>query len=196
MIPKLKAKVSLMTSVLKLLEALEQEGYIDLKDENFRETPRRVTDMYREIFTPKSQIDKEVKSILSHHTFPGGNYDGIIALKGLRIFSMCPHHLCPIEQEVAIAYIPKMRVIGLSKLARLVRLVAGQPILQEKMTKDITRYMMKGLKPQGCGCFIKARHFCMIMRGVKQEDSITITSSLAGNFYDSEIKNEFFSLVR
>lgn len=183
-----------------ILKGMEK-GYGLVLDENFTETPARVSRMYDEIFTGIKDTEAQVAGILAS-AFPA-EYDQMILQKDIETFSMCPHHFLPVRYLVSVAYIPSWlppdrgRVLGLSKLARLVEILAKRPVLQEQLTEDITKHLMTLDGCQGAACVIRGAHFCMIMRGAKQSNAVTITSSLRGVFFDKpEARQEFLGLTR
>ena len=179
-----------------MLEGLSEEFGLDLSDPNFTETPARIMRAYKEIFAGIKDTDKQVQAILDK-SFPS-TYDGIVLIKDVKTFSMCPHHFLPVEYSIDVGYIPSKqgRVIGISKLARLANILAKRPVLQEKFTDDITAALMSIPGVQGAGCIVRGRHLCMAMRGAKQEEAITKTSSLKGIFIDdNSARMELMELI-
>lgn len=180
-----------------VLRGLNEKFGLDLSDTNFADTPKRVSRMYDEVFSGLINTKKQVKDVLSH-SFPS-NYDQMIALKDIEVFSMCPHHFLPVHYHVSVAYIPSKdgQVIGISKLARLVEILAKRPVLQEQFTEDITKALKSIEGCRGAACVARGVHYCMVMRGVKQDKAITITSSMKGVFLEKqEARQEFLELVR
>lgn len=168
---------------------------VDLKDENFKETPQRVARAYEEIFHGLNNI-KEEEQKLFKKAFSSDN-DEMVIIKEIHAYSVCPHHLLPVEMVLHVGYIPNGKVIGLSKIPRLVELYARRPVLQEQLAVDIAESMMKHLKPLGVAVVIKGRHYCMIMRGVQKRETWTITSCVRGVFRDPKEKarDEFLKLI-
>lgn len=181
--------------IAKLVKELMVELEIDIGNENFLETPQRVERMYREILYTKKQRDELVAKYLSK-TFPS-KYTGLIVSKGIETYGVCGHHILPIRLTVTMGYIPKGRVVGLSKLARVADVMAKQPMIQEDYTEEIVEQMMYVLKPEGVGVYVEGLHFCETMRGAKQHNATMITTSLAGCFIkDASIKQEFMEACR
>lgn len=168
-------------------------GKITRHGPNFEETPKRVARAYGEIFDGLFDNGSKVTEILSK-TFPAKSAE-MITVGPIQIWSMCPHHLLPVMLRVWLAYIPKKKVLGLSKLARLAELVAKKPALQEDTTAEIAQLLQKGLQPKGAACLIRGRHLCMEMRGVKKE-ACTTTTALEGVFKESTARAEFLEAVR
>ena len=166
---------------------------VDLENENFKDTPKRVARMYTEIVYPKKFRDNLIKEILSK-TFPS-KYSGMIISSGIRTYSLCGHHFLPIVLDVVIGYIPSEKVLGLSKLARLADIVAKQPLIQEDYTEEIADKMEGILRPQGVGVYVSGLHYCQTMRGIKQRNAIMTTTSLRGIFMDATVKQEFMDKV-
>jgi len=175
-----------------MLEGLYDQFGLDIEDENFRETPERVARAYYEMFNGINCQD-EIKGILST-SFPA-TYKGMIIAKDIHCFSMCPHHFLPVEYYVNFGYIPNEDVLGISKLTRIVKLMAKQPALQESFTEDIVKLFKEVINPKGVIIQVRGRHFCMSARGVEQEDSWTLTSTIDGEFTKPDVKAEFQSLL-
>jgi len=121
----------------------------------------------------------------------------MVIVKDIEMFSLCEHHMLPFFGKVHVAYIPKGKVIGLSKLPRLVEIYARRLQVQERMTTEIAETLMKVIQPQGVGVVVEARHLCMMMRGVEKQNSYAITSTLLGRFRDdARTRAEFINLVQ
>ncbi len=164
----------------------------DPKKKDLQETPRRVAEMYEEIFAGiKKDPKKELDIILEQ------KHDEIILLKGIPVYSVCEHHLLPFIGRAHVAYIPKGRVTGLSKLARVVDVLSKRPQVQERLTTQIAEIIMAKLKPQGCMVVIEAEHLCMSMRGVEKPGTLTVTSVVRGIFRENEkTRSEALSLMK
>ena len=176
-----------VTSIIKAIgEDPEREGLVD--------TPGRVAEMYAELFMGLD-IDPKQELTVGYEL---GHREMVIA-RDIPFYSMCEHHLLPFYGVAHIGYIPDVsgRVVGLSKLARVVEIVAKRPQIQERMTTDIADAIMDGLKPSGVAVVVQAEHMCMIMRGVKTPGSSIITSAIRGAFRSkAESRAEFFSLLQ
>jgi GTP cyclohydrolase I len=124
------------------------------------------------------------------------DYDEMVIVKDVEMFSLCEHHMLPFFGKVHVAYIPNGKVIGLSKIARLVEIFARRLQVQERMTRQIADAIQDAIAPQGVGVVIEARHLCMMMRGIEKQNSSTVTSAMVGCFQRKETRSEFLSLVR
>ena len=124
-------------------------------------------------------------------------YDNMVVVKDIELYSLCEHHLLPFFGKCHVAYIPGKKVVGLSKIARLVNMYARRLQIQERMTSQIARAIQEKLSPQGVGVIIEARHLCMVMRGVEKQHSAAMTSAMLGVFRENkQTRDEFLSLIR
>jgi GTP cyclohydrolase IA len=173
-----------------ILEGIgEDPGRQGLKD-----TPRRVTEMYREIFAGLHEDPEAVVDAV----FDVG-HDEMIMVRDIVLYSLCEHHLVPFSGKAHVAYVPNEdgRITGLSKLARLVDVLAKRPQVQERLTTEIAEVLERTLKPRGVFVVIEAEHLCMSMRGVKKPGSVTVTSAVRGVFRsDPRTRAEAMSLIR
>ena len=183
-----RAKIE--AAVRMILEGIgddpDREGVVD--------TPRRVAEMYEEIF---AGIDVDPADVVT--VIKGAAHDEMIMVKDIPLSSLCEHHLVPFAGKTHVAYIPNEdgRITGLSKIARLVDLLSKRPQVQERLTAEIAESLQEALEPKGVFVVIEAEHMCMTMRGVKKPGSITVTSALRGRFKsDARTRNEAFSLIR
>jgi len=157
------------------------------------ETPSRVARAFEEFFVGYGQDPVEILQKTFEET---EGYDEMIALRGIRFESHCEHHMAPIIGQAWVAYVPNGRVVGISKLARVVEVYAKRLQIQEKMTAQIANTINDVLKPQGVGVIIKASHHCMTTRGVNKPDSDLVTSRMLGCFRDSPLtRQEFLSMA-
>ena len=165
----------------------------DESREGLRETPRRIAEMYAEIFDGVNQSPIDVLGV----TFDVGGHQEMVILKDIPFYSMCEHHFLPFHGVAHVGYIPKQRVAGVSKIARVVETLARRPQMQERLTSQVADALMEGLGPTGVAVVIEAEHLCMTMRGVKKAGSRMVTSANRGTFRTSpSTRAEFFSLIR
>ncbi|MDT5270054.1 MAG: cyclohydrolase [Acidobacteriota bacterium] len=165
----------------------------DAERAGLQRTPRRVAEMYAELTAGMREDPTEhVKPL------PGDRHDEMVIVKEIHFASLCEHHLAPFVGKCHIAYIPKEgRIVGLSKLARLVETFARRLQVQERLTSEIADTLFKGLKPVGVMVVMEAEHTCMTIRGVKKPGAITITSAIRGGFRkDSRTRAEAMALIR
>ncbi len=163
----------------------------DPNREGLIKTPGRVYKAY-EFMTKGYKQDPKV--VLNEALFESSN-DEMVLIKDIEFYSMCEHHLLPIIGRAHIAYIPDGKVIGLSKIPRMVDVFARRLQIQEQMTEQIADAIKEVIKPKGVGVVIQARHMCMEMRGVEKVNSTTTTSALRGMFLKSETRSEFFNII-
>ncbi len=174
--------------VKKLLENLGEET----GREGLLETPARVARMYE--FLTKG-YGQSAKTVLNGAIFKE-QYSEMVIVRDIDFFSLCEHHMIPFYGKVHVAYIPNGRIIGLSKIPRIVEMFARRLQVQERLTQQIAQTLYDHLKPQGVGVVIEARHLCMMMRGVEKQNSIATTSSMFGVFRDDvKTRSEFLTLI-
>jgi len=154
-------------------------------------TPLRV---YKSFEFMTSGYKKDPKKILNDALFESSN-DEMVLIKDIEFYSMCEHHLLPIIGKAHIAYIPNGKVVGLSKIPRMLEVFARRLQIQEQMTEQIADAINEVIAPLGVGVVLQARHMCMEMRGVQKINSTTTTSALRGQFLNSSTRKEFFSLI-
>lgn len=165
----------------------------DVTREGLLDTPSRVINSWDEIFSGYNQIPAEVLD----STFNGEGYNGIVLLRNIEFHSTCEHHLQPFTGSAHVAYIPTDRIVGISKLARIVELHARRLQNQERITKDVADDLETHLSPLGCAVIIEASHGCMQCRGVKKQNAIMTTSAMRGVFFDkAEARSELMQLIR
>ena len=158
-----------------------------------RETPARVARMYREIF---AGIDRDASELVT--VVEGADHDEMIMVRDIPLFSMCEHHLIPFSGRAHVAYIPNrdQEITGLSKIARVVDLLAKRPQVQERLTTEIAEALDRALSPRGVFVVIEAEHLCMTMRGIKKPGSVTVTSAVRGLFRtDARTRQEAMSHI-
>jgi GTP cyclohydrolase I len=175
------------------IHTLLREVGEDPQREGLLRTPGRVARSLRFL---TSGYRQELDKVLNGALFPVA-YDEMVIVKDIEVFSLCEHHLLPFFGKCHVAYIPNQKVIGLSKIPRVVDLFAKRLQIQERLTKQIAEALMERIKPQGVGVIIEAKHLCMIMRGVEKQNSVAVTSHMTGVFRDCELtRAEFLRLVR
>ncbi|ANQ74877.1 GTP cyclohydrolase [Rhodococcus sp. 008] len=161
---------------------------LDTTASGVRNTPGRMVRAYHDLFTPNS---------FELTTFPNDEgYDELVVAKSIPVRSVCEHHLLPFSGVAHVGYLPGERVLGLSKLARIVEFYARRPQVQERLTKQIADCLTLKLGPKGVGVVIEAEHSCMSMRGIRAIGSTTVTSALSGSLRnDPRSRQEFFTLT-
>jgi GTP cyclohydrolase I len=174
-------------AVRALLQAIGEDPNRD----GLRDTPRRIADMYAEIFAGLHADPAELLDV----TF-FDEHEEMVVLRDVRFESMCEHHLLPFYGVAHLGYIPRGRIVGISKLARAVEVLAQRPQVQERLTSQIADLLMERLRPKGVGVVLIAEHQCMTMRGIRKPGSKVVTSAMRGGFREREATRlEFLSLV-
>ena len=178
-------KQAVRTILTEIGEDPQREGLV--------KTPERVARAYQ--FLTKG-YDEDPKTVINGALFVE-EYSEMIIMRDLDFFSLCEHHVLPFFGKAHVAYIPKHRIVGISKLARLVEVYARRLQVQERMTNQVANILMEELDPQGVGVVVEAEHLCMRMRGVEKQNSIVTTSSMLGVFRThQETRQEFINLIR
>jgi len=176
----------LMRKILALIGEDPNRDGLRRTPERFEKALHFLTSGYRQ--DPEKILNGAVFSVC---------YDEMVVVKDIEIFSMCEHHLLPFFGKCHVAYIPSKKVIGLSKIARLVNMYARRLQIQERLTSQIAKAIQEKLSPEGVGVIIEARHLCMVMRGVEKQNSQAVTSAMLGAFRDNkQTRDEFLSLVQ
>lgn len=171
----------------ELLSAMGEDG----TREGLRETPRRVAEAYKTLF---SGYDKKPEDVLT--VFDGEAYDEMIVSKNIEFYSMCEHHMLAFFGKAHIGYIPDGKLIGLSKLPRLVEIFARRLQNQERLTSQVAEALMKLVGAKGVGVVMEAQHLCVMSRGVEKQNSVVVTSSLLGSFKKNDTtRSEFLRLI-
>lgn len=174
--------------VRQLIEALGE----DHEREGLRETPRRVAESYEKLFSGYTMKPEDILTV-----FDGEAYDEMIVAKNVEFYSHCEHHMLPFFGKAHIGYIPDGKIIGLSKLPRLVEIFSRRLQNQERLTSQVAQALMDLLKPKGVGVVIEAQHLCMMSRGVEKQNSIVTTSAQLGLFKKNDnTRSEFLRLIK
>ncbi|MCB9879643.1 MAG: GTP cyclohydrolase I FolE [Planctomycetes bacterium] len=175
-------------SVFRMLQELDPEP----TREGLRDTPKRVEKAFR-FYTQGYQLDAH--KVIGDALFEAET-DEMVLVKDIELYSLCEHHLAPFFGKAHVAYIPSDKIVGLSKIARVVEVYARRLQVQERLTMQIAHALEDVLKPRGVGVVIEASHLCMMMRGVEKQNSSTVTSCLRGLFRkDERTRTEFLKLV-
>jgi len=173
----------------RLLEELGE----DTTREGLVDTPRRVAESLRHLTEGYGMDPAEIVGDALFNE----DYDDMVVVRGVNFFSLCEHHLLPFFGRVHVAYLPKGKVVGLSKVPRIVDAFAHRLQLQERLTRQIAEALHEVLEPNGVAVVIEARHLCMEMRGVEKQDSDTVTSCMLGTFREDVVtRTEFLELIR
>jgi GTP cyclohydrolase I len=178
-------------------EDLVREMLVRLGENPEREGLLRTPERVQKAFGFLTRGYNEDPEVLLKNALFTVNYDEMVIVKDVEMFSLCEHHMLPFFGKVHVAYIPNGKVIGLSKIPRLIELFSRRLQIQERLTTQIAETIQKVIQPQGVGVVIEARHLCMMMRGVEKQHSAAVTSSMLGCFRDEqETRTEFLSLIR
>jgi GTP cyclohydrolase I len=183
-----KEKLTLNELVRELLLQLGE----DPEREGLRETPRRVSELYEQL-TQGYRVDPH--DVVGDAIF-AVDYDSMVVLKDIEFFSLCEHHIVPFFGHVHVGYIPKGRVMGASKIPRVVDVFAKRLQLQERMTEEIAQFLEGAIQPLGLGVVVEGMHLCMAMRGVEKRDAWMVTSAMKGSFRkDAKTRAEFLQFI-
>jgi GTP cyclohydrolase IA len=193
----MKSTTDVSTITSASFEELVREMIVRLGEDPRREGLERTPDrVHRALVQLTKGYKEDAEAILRGALF-SVSYDEMVIVKDIEMFSLCEHHLLPFFGKVHVAYIPNGKVIGLSKLPRLVEVFARRLQVQERLTTQIAETIQNAIEPQGVGVVIEARHLCMMMRGVEKQHSAAVTSSMLGCFREcKETREEFLSLIR
>ena len=176
----------------KIVEGLTALGYTT-NDENFTDTATRAAKGFHELVHDQKQVRAQIDQMLTK-TFPA-KYTEMVISKHNIAFGVCPHHLLPVVYNISAAYLPTKKVLGLSKLSRLIRLVARAPRLQEDLTHELSAILHEQLDSQGSAVYVEGLHMCMAARGVGAHEARLVTSAVRGVFLELATREEFIKLV-
>ena len=172
---------TIQDSIVRILEFIGE----DPNRQGLVDTPRRIERCYQELFAGYKMDPAEFVTV-----FDNDGYDQIVLLKDIEMFSMCEHHMLPFYGRAHVAYIPRDKIIGVSKLARIIDMYSRRLQIQERIGDQVTSLLMELLDPVGAACIIEATHLCMRMRGVSKQNSVMVTSSLKGVFLEDSDKGK------
>lgn len=188
-IPVTTAANVMTEAVTTMLHALGE----DPAREGLRRTPERVTKALAYLTSGNTQ---SVSDVLNGAIFTE-RYDQMVVVKDIEFYSLCEHHMLPFHGRAHLAYLPAGKVVGLSKLPRLLEVYARRLQVQERLTQQVAEAIEEALQPRGVAVMLEASHFCMMMRGIEKQNSKTVTSALLGDFRDNAaLRNEFLAAVR
>ncbi len=171
------------------------EGWDGAARDGLKDTPSRIVRSWLELYKGY-QIDP-VKEMTFFDIDDGEQYDEIILLKNIEMYSMCEHHMLPFFGKAHIAYLPGEKLLGISKLARLIEAYSRRLQIQERIGLQVTNFLMEYAKAEGAACIIEASHMCVQMRGIKKQNSVMVTSSMKGVFLkDGQARAELMSMIR
>lgn len=181
---------SLLYKAMELLVIEMERGDVFPSRAHTADTPKRVVEAYREMLSGADQNPSEV--LIGYKV---DTYDQMILIRDVDFVSLCTHHLLPFHGKVHFGYIPKDRIVGLSKVPRMVEILSRRLQIQEHLTQQIVSVFQENVQPRGCGAVIEAWHACVAIRGVRQPNATMQTTALAGNFHEPSVKDEFLSAV-
>ncbi len=175
-------------------EAIEELGYPVKTDYNFADTAARAAKAMVELVRPTDEIKHQIDEMLNR-TFPA-QYDEMVISKHNISFGMCPHHLLPVVYRISVAYLPGERVLGISKLSRIVHLLAHRPVLQEDLTQELAALLHEPMETRGSAAYVEGLHLCMAARGIEAHEARVVTSAVRGVFRENHsTRPEFLDLV-
>ena len=178
----------------KILEGMKQLGYETEHDENFIGTPARAARGLSQLLLDRRHVEREIAAMFQK-TFPAKYRDMVISKHNVA-FGCCPHHLLPVIYRISLAYIPTRKVLGISKLSRLAKILARSPILQEDLTHELSRRLFEDLESEGAAAYVEGLHLCMASRGADAHETRVVTSSMRGVFLEQlGTREEFINLV-
>ena len=188
------AAIKLEQAYALILDAFDTLGYPVRTDFNFAETAQRAAKAMIEMVRPTDEIKQQIDEMLNR-TFPA-HYDEMVISKHNISFGMCPHHLLPVIYRVSVAYLPGERVLGISKLSRIVQLLAHRPVLQEDLTQELAALLHERLETRGSAAYVEGLHLCMAARGIEAHEARVVTSAVRGVFRENPAtRQEFLDLV-
>ncbi len=178
----------------EILSAIDDLGYPVKTDANFTETAERAARAMVELMRPTDEIKEQIDGMLNR-TFPA-QYDEMVISKHNISFGMCPHHLLPVIYRISVAYLPGDRVLGISKLSRIVQLLAHRPVLQEDLTQELAAMLHERMETRGSAAYVEGLHLCMAARGIEAHEARVVTSAVRGIFRENpSTRQEFLDLV-
>ncbi len=188
----MRTMVETRASLTEAVQTLLAEIGEDPSREGLAGTPERVRRMYDEL-TAGYHVDPD--ALLNGACF-NVDYDEMVVVRDIEFFSLCEHHLLPFIGHAHVGYLPRGRVVGLSKIPRIVDMYAKRLQLQERLTVQVAEFLMERLEPKGVACVVEATHLCTMMRGVKKQEATMVTSSMTGTFRrDARTRAEFMGLI-
>jgi GTP cyclohydrolase I len=193
----MKSSIETPTITSATLDDLVREMIVRLGEDPTREGLQRTPERVRRAYEYLVKGYKEDAEAMLKEALFTVTYDEMVIVKDVEMFSLCEHHMLPFFGKVHVAYIPNGKVIGLSKIPRLIEIFSRRLQIQERLTTQIAETIQNAIEPQGVGVVIEARHLCMMMRGVEKQHSAAVTSSMLGCFrQEQETRTEFLSLIR
>lgn len=177
--------------IARHMRAIIEALGLDPADPNLKETDERVAKMYLEMFQGLAEGAEPKVTVFPNEE----RYTAMVMEKDIPFYSMCAHHFVPFYGHAHVAYIPNERIVGLSKIPRIVEFYASRPQLQERLTEQVAGCMAEKLGPQGVMVVVEARHLCVEMRGVKKPGALTVTSAIRGIFFNRPVREEFLDLL-